>query len=186
MPANMIDRALQFAVKAHGSQTRKGTSIPYITHPLGVALLLARTGASEAVIAAGLLHDTVEDCDVTLEQLASEFGLWTAVLVGGCTESAKEFPWEVRKQEKMHALRTAPPEIRLVVCADKLHNVRAMREEHQELGEQLWVRFNRGREQQCWYYQGMVESLRPESDSDPHASIHRDLEAEVAALFGHH
>lgn len=75
MPANKIDRALRFAVQAHGSQTRKGTAVPYITHPVGVALLLARTGASDDVIAAGLLHDTAEDCGVTLEELAKELSL---------------------------------------------------------------------------------------------------------------
>lgn len=186
MPVNKIDRALRLAVEAHARQNRKGTSIPYITHPMGVALLLARAGASDDVIAAGLLHDTVEDCSISLEQIAHEFGLWTAVIVGGCTEPDKELPWELRKQNKMHALRTAPPEVKLVVCADKLHNVRAMREDYEAAGDQLWLRFNRGRDQQSWYYRSMVDCLRPESEGDVHAGLYRELEAEVTALFGPH
>ncbi|HWI66334.1 MAG TPA: HD domain-containing protein, partial [Symbiobacteriaceae bacterium] len=61
----MIDRAIQFAVLAHGGQKRKGTETPYIVHPVGVAMLLAQAGCRPEVVAAGLLHDTIEDCGVT-------------------------------------------------------------------------------------------------------------------------
>ena len=71
----MIDKAIAFAVKAHEGQPRKGTEIPYIFHPLEVGMIVSRITDDEEVIAAGVLHDTVEDCEqVTLDVIRQEFG----------------------------------------------------------------------------------------------------------------
>ena len=71
----MINKAIAFAVKAHEGQPRKGTEIPYIFHPLEVGMIVSRITDDEEVIAAAVLHDTVEDCDtVTLDNIRKEFG----------------------------------------------------------------------------------------------------------------
>ena len=70
----MIDLAIEVAVRAHQNQLRKGTDIPYITHPIAVGIILAKAGCPDEIIAAGILHDTVEDTAVTLDYLQATFG----------------------------------------------------------------------------------------------------------------
>lgn len=78
-----IEKAKEFATRVHEGQVRKGSGVPYIEHPEKVAKILTDMGASEDVICAGWLHDTVEDTDVTLEQVISEFGEYVGELVAG-------------------------------------------------------------------------------------------------------
>ncbi|HWI64932.1 MAG TPA: HD domain-containing protein, partial [Symbiobacteriaceae bacterium] len=165
-------------------QKRKGTETPYIVHPVGVAMLLAQAGCRPEVVAAGLLHDTIEDCGVTASQLASEFGAEVADIVVGCSEPERHLPWEERKAHTFTYLRSAPLEIKLVACADKLNNVRAMRNDLAAHGEAFWKRFKRGRDQQAWYYRGLVEAFRPEIQAGTCAPLFAALEHEVTALFG--
>src|SRR3989338_2085111 len=93
-----IQKAIRFAITAHDGQTRKGKDIPYITHPLTVALILSQVGASEDVIVAGILHDVVEDSDVELDDVQEQFGEPVADLVKAVTEEDKGLPWETRKR----------------------------------------------------------------------------------------
>lgn len=120
---------------------------------------MARTGCSEEVIAAGILHDTVEDTPVTLEQIKEEFGDYVMELVQGASEPDKSLSWEDRKKHTLEYLRTAPLDIKCMGCADKLHNAWSIIQDLQEHGESVWERFNRGKEQQLWYYKGVYESL---------------------------
>jgi (p)ppGpp synthase/HD superfamily hydrolase len=155
----MIDRAIELAAEAHQGQVRKGTDIPYISHPYAVGMMLAASGCDEEVVAAGILHDTVEDTHVTLEQLREQFGERVASIVEGCSEPDKWQGWEERKQHTLAYLPTAPREIRLVSLADKLHNARSILADVHASGEGAWSRFKRGRAQQEWYYRGLVEAL---------------------------
>ena len=95
-----LARAFAFAQRAHGGQTRKGTSIPYLSHPMAVASIVLEYGGSEDQAAAALLHDTVEDCGVTYEQLSGEFGPAVARIVKDCTdaETLPKPPWRERKE----------------------------------------------------------------------------------------
>lgn len=182
-PNNMIDRAIEVAARAHQGQVRKATDLPYIAHPYTVGMMLARAGCSVAVIAAGILHDTVEDTYLTLENIREQFGDDVAEIVEGCSEPDKGAPWEVRKKHTLEHLRAAPRNVRVVACADKLHNLRTIREAYEEMGESVWTRFKRGRAEQEWYYRGLAESLResPGADELPFLS---ELEEEIARLFG--
>src|SRR5439155_6449654 len=156
----MLDFAIEVAAKAHAGQVRKGTDIPYVAHPYAVGMMLARAGCSEEIVAAGILHDTVEDTDLTLAWIRDNFGERVALIVEGCTEPhhGRE-PWEARKAHTLEYLRTAPWEVRLVACADKLHNLRSIAAEREVAGEGVWERFKCGRAEQAWYYRGLVESL---------------------------
>jgi (p)ppGpp synthase/HD superfamily hydrolase len=182
---DVIERAIEFASRAHARQVRKGTDIPYITHPYAVGMILARAECEPDVIAAGLLHDTVEDTPTTPTEINQIFGARIAEIVEGCTEPDKSLPWETRKQHTLASLRDASPDVRLVALADKLHNVQAMLRDHQRLGEALWARFRRGKALQAWYYRGMLESLRPSAqDGAAQVRLYRELEKGVLALFG--
>jgi len=180
----MIDLALDFAAKAHKGKDRKGTDIPYIAHPYGVGVILLQAGCDEEVVVAGILHDTVEDSPVTLEDIREQFGERVASIVEGCSEPDKSLPWEERKRHSLEHLKTAPEEVRMVVCADKLHNIRSMAAEYEIIGDKLWERFNRGKEAQEWYYRGMVESLCSSAKAQEPGSIFQQLHAEVERLFG--
>lgn len=133
--------ACEIAVKAHTGQNRKSKDLPYISHPMAVAILLARAGASDDVIIAGILHDTVEDAGLTLRNIEEQFGQEVAKIVEGCSEPDKSLPWEKRKEHTLEALKTASSGVWLVSCADKLNNVRDMASDYTNCKDSLWERF---------------------------------------------
>jgi len=156
---DIVNRAIEFAAKAHRHQVRKGTNTPYITHPYAIGLMLTRAGFDPEVVAAGLLHDTVEDTDVTPEDILEEFGERVASIVEGASEPNRGARWEERKEHTVEYLRTAPYEVRAVACADKLHNLTTIADDYVLEGEAVWSRFHRNRAAQEWYYRSLLDSL---------------------------
>lgn len=156
---DLIYRAIEFAARAHRTQMRKGSDTPYISHPYSVGLILTRAGFDPEVVAAGILHDTVEDTAVTPEDLREYFGEKVASIVEGCSEPHREAHWEERKAHTISYLKSAPYEIRAVACADKLHNLSTIADEYAISGDYVWGRFKRGRQQQEWYYRSLAEVL---------------------------
>lgn len=181
---NDIEKAIVFAARAHNKQFRKKGDIPYITHPFAVAFILQKQGCADELVIAGLLHDTVEDTAVTFDDIEREFGAKVAALVKGCTEPDRSAPWEIRKQHTIDYIKTAAFDIKLVVCADKLHNVDCILQEYKEIGDRVWQRFHRGYEQQKWYYTSMVDSLFLGLDGIAEDSIFYQYREKVAELFG--
>jgi len=179
----LIDLAIVTAARAHKNQIRKGSGIPYITHPFSVGMLLLREGCPDEVVAAGILHDTVEDTSITLENIRENFGDRVASIVRDCSEPDRSLSWEERKRHTIEFLKTAPPEVKLVACADKLHNIRTMVREYEDMGNRLWERFKRGRSSQAWYYRGLVESLCTESHNPGHEILFQQFREEVEKLF---
>lgn len=155
---NQIEEAIEVAAEAHHGQYRKGTRTPYITHPYAVGLILMEVGCAEVVIIAGILHDTVEDTDLTLDFIRERFGDAVANIVDGCSEN-KALRWRARKTEKIEALRTASPEVCTVTCADKLHNLRTIISEYDDIGDSVWDRFHGGVEDQAWYYRSILGAI---------------------------
>lgn len=180
----MIDRAIELAARAHAGQVRKGTDIPYIAHPYAVGMMLARVGCEDEVVAAGILHDTVEDTDVTLEQLREQFGERVASIVAGCSEPDRWRGWEARKEHTLAYLPTAPRDVRLVALADKLHNARSILADFGRGGEGTWSRFKRGRTQQEWYYRGLVAALCSPRDGEEPLPFCGEFRQVVEELFG--
>ena len=191
-PANdslAFERALRLAAIGHRDQVRKGSGIPYIQHPVGVALILDRSGFDEEVVIAGLLHDLVEDTDVTLEQIRQGFGDRVAEIVDHCSETkldpdGKQRPWLDRKQDHLASVATAPDTARAVILADKLHNLLSIRLDLLD-GRPVWKSFNAGRDQVLWYQGAMIAACMSE---DPRfarlADECRAMLAEVEALGG--
>lgn len=178
---DLIEKAIVFATKAHDGQKRKSTDIPYITHPYAVGMLLLRENCSEEVVAAGLLHDTLEDTAITYDELLAEFGEQVAKLVVAASEPDKSLSWEERKEHTIQSLKEVGLEELQIIAADKLHNLRSIRGELERSGEELWSRFKRGREKQRWYYSSIVKELSGRKDEFP---LIEELEKEVQAVFG--
>lgn len=163
-----FEEGLIFAARLHQGQTRKGKDLPYISHLLAVTALVFQAGGDEDEVIAALLHDAVEDQGglETLEEIRRRFGERVAMIVEGCSDSlgAPKPPWLERKANYLAHLVDAPPEVRRVSLADKLHNARTIHADLEEHGEETWSRFNGGRQGSLWYYQSLVEIFQ-ESDS---------------------
>lgn len=185
MDSPLIFHAIQFASAAHAGQYRKGTRIPYLIHPLRVAAILLEAGCSEDLAVAAVLHDTVEDCFVTLDQIRRLFGPRIAELVAGASEPDKTLPWELRKQHTIDYLQTADADQLLVSLADKLDNIRSIREDLALHGELAWLRFRRGRDKQRWYYESLSAVFTGRCTHGIGARLASIFAAEVRAAFDH-
>lgn len=174
---NKVADAFSFALKVHGAQTRKDGK-PYITHPFAVAVELARNGADEDLICAGLLHDTIEDGGVTQEELQRKFGDEVVRLVLFDTEN-KELSWKERKDATLRALEKCDRKCAMLICADKLSNLRDVAEGLESKGEDVWKSFKYGRKEQEWLYKEYVEALGKLKD----LKMYYDLKQTVDKVF---
>jgi HD domain-containing protein len=171
-----LKKAFEEACALHGSQFRKGTKIPYISHLMAVASLVMENGGGTAEVIAALLHDAAEDQGgkATLKKIQDSFGVTVASIVDGCTDSYEKDKdndkdrdgWRRRKVEFLKRLIGASPSVRLVVAADKLHNARSLLADYRIVGEELWTRFNAPKEAQLWYRRSAVQVLKA-ADSSP-------------------
>lgn len=151
-------KAIDFATKAHKGQYRKGSSMPYLIHPLSVMQLLIKAGCEPEVVIAGCLHDVVEDTPFTLEDIRMEFGAKVADLVFSVSEPDKKLSWFERKKHTIEAMKkTKDKEILYLCCADKIHNIQSTIDGYDELGNQIWERFKATREQHEWYHKSLAE-----------------------------
>ncbi|WP_180350020.1 HD domain-containing protein [Bacillus sp. D386] len=167
----ILHRAILFATKAHQGQTRKGTDIPYISHPFEVAQILTSAGCNTVLIIAGLLHDVLEDTDETSDAIENEFGPLVLSLIQSNSED-KSRSWEERKQHTIdYMTESASFEELLLACADKLSNLRSIKADYIECGDELWTRFNRGKEQQSWYYSRLIDAFAPLHEYDMYWEI---------------
>lgn len=180
MYSDGVERALRAALEAHDGQIRKGAdAVPYVTHPVHVALILARWGQDEAVIQAGILHDVVEDCEGwTLERVAEEFGETVAALVAPLTED-KSLGWADRKQATIEGVTEMPREAAAIQAADKLHNLRSLLGDLELAAdpEEVWCRFRGGREATLAVAESLIQALEERLDPVMTASLRRTLEA---------
>ena len=155
---NLKQKALEFATMAHEGQTRKGTGKPMIGHPINVANILEKAGFPVEVVAAGFLHDVVEDTKYTMDDIVQLFGLEVARVVAGNTED-KEKTWEERKEHTIDWIKEAPLDVRALIVADKFDNLKALVADHERLGESVWSLFKRGKEFQKWYFSSVAANM---------------------------
>ena len=177
--------AIEMAARAHHRQVRKGTEIPYIVHPLAVASLLIRVGRPEPLVIAALLHDVLEDTPVTIQEIRARFGAEVAGLVAALSEPDKSASWEDRKAHTIDFLeKRASGDVLMVSLADKLDNIRAIREGLESDGEKFWERFNRPREKQRWYYERLSAAFSAKLSREPALTLLSAFKAEVGKVFG--
>jgi (p)ppGpp synthase/HD superfamily hydrolase len=163
MDANLSERfedALVFTTRLHRMQFRKGTQIPYVSHLLSVAALVLEAGGDEELAIAALLHDAVEDQGglETLEEIRNRYGGRVARIVESCSD-AFEVPkpaWRNRKEEYIAHLQSSSEDARLVSVADKLHNARSILRDILVNGDDVWSKFNGGKDGTLWYYRSLV------------------------------
>ena len=163
MLTERITHALALAIEAHYGQKRKGTEIPYIAHPMGVASIALDHGADEDQAMAALLHDAVEDGGQHFAKIIrDQFGERVANIVQGCTdgvpnENGIKEPWLVRKERYIAHLRQSSDDVLLVSGSDKLHNARAIVEDLLNIGHSVFDRFTATPDQTIWYYETLSE-----------------------------
>ena len=156
----MIGEAAVFAERAHRGVFRKGTDIPYITHPMEAAVIVSAFTDDEEMIAAALLHDVMEDAGVTREELEQAFGPRVAWLVMDESEDKRK-TWQERKGYTVRHLMTASREIKILALGDKLSNMRSTARDYLVMGDHIWQRFNeKDKRKHAWYYWGVTYIIR--------------------------
>ena len=164
---NIKDKAKEFAINAHKGQIRKSDKEkPMIIHPINVADILSEYGFDDNVVAAGYLHDVIEDTKYTKEDLLKAFNEDILSLVLGDTEKDKSLSWEERKIETINIVKDLDLRHKSIVCADKISNLEDMRIIFETRGEKDFSAFKRGYEKQKWYYTEVYNSLICNEDKD--------------------
>jgi len=154
---------MRWAARCHRHHHRKGSDLPYISHPASAAMLLIRAGIDDdEVLAAVLMHDVVEDTDCSLETLGSQFPPRVVALVAALTErqhdhDGRKRTWQERKTEHLQHIAAEPWEARAIVLADKLHNLGSMVFDLDN-GEDVWKRFSAPPDRILWYHREMVSA----------------------------
>ena len=167
----VLDRAIVFAVKAHSGTERRGKGYPYIVHPLEAVEIVATMTNDQELLAAAALHDTVEDTDVTVEQIREEFGDRIADLVASESDTfeegvSEEDSWHARKQAAIDRLAKAGREAKMVALGDKLSNMRAIARDYAVQGDALWNLFHaKDPKDHEWHYRGLADALRDLEDT---------------------
>ena len=171
--SDCINHALAFAAKHHDKQVRKGTQLPYITHPANVAIILTRYGCDEETVVAGILHDVIEDCvrdgwtrEVLVERIGGKFGRTVLETVLSVTErkhdeAGNELDKDERKADYLERLVGASDEARWVCAADKVHNGSTILADLRRTIDPhtVWGRFAAGREGTIRWYRAVLSRL---------------------------
>lgn len=187
--SDRINHAFAFAAKHHDRQVRKGTRLPYLTHPANVALILTRYGRDEDTVIAGILHDVVEDCvregwtrEMLEDRIASKFGddvLSTvlAVTKRRTDDDGVELSREEIKADYLERLGTAREAAHWVCAADKVHNAGSLLADLRRTidADTVWGRFGGGREGTLQWYRGVRDRLTQVGFSAPILDELREL-----------
>jgi len=186
-----IIKAFEFAFIKHQGSKRKGSNIPYIVHPVEVAITLMKSGASENLIIAGFLHDLIEDENVTYDEIQELFGEKVADLVKLVSEPEElkkshkdpKITWKQRKMSTIDRISRTTSEGKMLSCTDKLVNIREMVNDFQFVGEKLWSRFNAVKSEQEWYYRSMCNVFSSEPIDISKSVIYKQFKNYVDQLF---
>lgn len=182
----LLDRAIVFAVRAHAGIERRGKGFPYIVHPMEAVSIVATMTRDQELLAAAALHDTVEDTDVTVEQIRVEFGDRVAALVASESENkdcgvSKEESWHARKQAAIERLASASLDSKIVALGDKLSNMRAIARDYAMQGDRLWNLFNaKDPKEHEWHYRGLANALSELKDT----FAYKEFEQLINQVFG--
>ena len=171
LDTGLLDRAIIFAVNAHAGTERRGKGFPYIVHPMEAVEIVATITPDQELLAAAALHDTVEDTDVTIEQIRAEFGDRIASLVGAETDlviegQSEQDSWHDRKRAAIDRLSKASRDAKIVAMGDKLSNMRAIARDYAVQGDALWSLFHAtDPKDHEWHYRGLADALRELKDT---------------------
>lgn len=182
----MVERALSFTIRAHDGQYRKHEKdTPYVFHPIIVSLVLKTAGFNDKVVAAGLLHDVVEDTKYSIDDLAKLFGGDVASFVMTCTEFNKSLSWRERKSQQIKAIYNLPVNNKAIICADKIANLEDLRIQLRKNGYIDFSVFSADRNEQEWFFRSVYNALK-ENNTDERIDIllERYLNAFYDVFYG--
>ena len=157
-----FDEAVALALDAFRPIARKGSGVPYITHLLAVTALVGEYGGDEDQLIAAVLHDYIEDIPGgSREGLERRFGSRVAALVDELSDCLGEPkpPWKQRKLDYLAHLEHAAADVKLISCADKLHNATTIIEDHARIGDGIFERFRGKKQGTLWYYASVCDAL---------------------------
>jgi (p)ppGpp synthase/HD superfamily hydrolase len=169
-----IQKAINKATILHLNQIRKGSNLPYITHPYSVAFILSNYTNNENIIIAGLLHDVLEDVkDYNSKDLEKDFGKEITKIVKEVSEDTdpnhnskkKKETWKYRKEQYIKDLKNDSFEAQMVCAADKIHNLRSLMFSYKKEGDKMWKHFNSSKEESLWFYKEVLNILKEKLDN---------------------
>ena len=182
----LLDRAIVFAVQAHAGTERRGKGFPYIVHPMEAMAIVSTMTADQELLAAAALHDTVEDTDVTVEELRAQFGDRIASLVAQESDQmpagvSEEESWRARKQAGIDRLASVSREVKMVTLGDKLSNMRAIARDYAEKGDELWNLFHsKDPKEHAWRYRRLAAALSELQDT----AAYQEFVSLIDQVFG--
>lgn len=186
LDTTLLDRAIIFAVRAHAGTERRGKGFPYIVHPMEAVEIVATMTADQEMLAAAALHDTVEDTDVTIEQIRSEFGERVASFVAAESDEPHQSRdcvenWHARKQAAIDRIARASHDAKIVALGDKLSNMRAIARDYVQQGDRLWNLFHsKNPKDHEWHYRGLADALSELHDT----FAYKEFENLINQVFG--
>jgi (p)ppGpp synthase/HD superfamily hydrolase len=176
-----VNHAFAFAAKHHDRQVRKGTKLPYLTHPANVAVILTRYDRDEQTVVAGILHDVVEDCvrdgytkEMLEQRIGDKFGEHVLETVLAVThrrlnDEGEELSSDERKTDYLERLVDAPESALWVCAADKVHNANSILSDLRRTSDpgSVWSRFSVGKAGTVRWYRQVLERLRELGFNEP-------------------
>lgn len=181
-----LDRAIIMAVKAHSGTERRGKGFPYIVHPMEAMEIVSTITPDQELLAAAVLHDTVEDTDVTVEMIREEFGERVASIVASESDNfvegvSEEDSWLSRKRRSIEILSAASLDVKIVALGDKLSNMRAIARDYSVIGDEIWNLFHmKDKSFHKWRFRGLADSLRELEDT----FAFKEFERLIKQVFG--
>jgi (p)ppGpp synthase/HD superfamily hydrolase len=196
--SDVINHALAFSAKHHDRQVRKGTKLPYLTHPANVAVILTRYGRDTDTVVAGILHDVIEDCvrdgytrEMLEQRIGDKFGgkvldTVLAVTYRRHDDDGVELSGEDRKTDYLYRLSNASEEARWVCAADKIHNAASIISDLRRTvdPETVWGRFGGGKAATARWYRQVYERLREVGFESPIMTELDNVSSELQKLAG--
>jgi len=186
-----IQKAINFASRLHAGQARKDDdTMPYVSHAFSVGWILSEYTDDENVIAAGMLHDVLEDVkDYRFDDLKNDFGEEVAKIVKEVSEDKdpnietdEKALWEERKAKYLKNLENDSFEGLMVCAADKIHNMRCLIKAYEEQGDELWGKFNAPADRKVWYYEEVYKILDNKLDNPIVGVLNTEIEKMKALL----
>lgn len=196
--SDVINHAFAFAAKHHDRQVRKGTKLPYLTHPANVAVILTRYGCDIDTVVAGILHDVIEDCvrdgytrEMLEQRIGDKFGSKVldnvlAVTYRRHDDDGVELSTEDRKADYLERLSEASEEARWVCAADKIHNASSTLADLRRTidPETVWRRFSAGKAATARWYRQVYVRLSEIGFNAPIMAELDDVSNELQKLAG--
>lgn len=180
MNLSLVEKALRIAAEAHQWQFRRTSGLPYLIHPVAVALKLAKHGFPDSVIAAALLHDVLEDTDYSSEKLKDEMGEEIFGMVTGVTYD-NSLDYLEKRRKYLEIVKVSSAEVKAISIADKIHNLESILIEHEQLGSDIWKLFNMEKSQKLEFEEQSLKMFK-ETWDHPLIGEYEDLLKKVKNL----